>query len=179
MLFICLQFSNVLSAVSTQAGCKETAWSLTTAGQRPTLFSGFPSFTDDDDDDGDGDDDDDNQDFGCNRWLATLRVILYWISPSITGEAAHIWDNDDHDETDRRKPLWGWSKAKYIFTQMSKAGNFNSGSIMSCRLSRQQSNSQKSCHAFIIVDVSIWNKIIKQLSQSELMSHWKLSKMSF
>lgn len=47
---------------------------LSTAGQRPTLFGSFPLFTDDGDD---SDDDDDNQDFGCNRWWATFRVIFY------------------------------------------------------------------------------------------------------
>lgn len=47
------------------------------------------------------------------------------MSSSITWEAAHIWDNDDNDETDNYDRYYEngriHSKAIYIFTQMSKA----------------------------------------------------------
>lgn len=50
---------------------------------------------------------------------------FYWMSSSITWEAAHISDNDDNDETDNYDSYYEngriHSKATYIFTQMSKA----------------------------------------------------------
>ena len=81
-------------SVRTPPGCRVAAWRLglvlkATAGQQPALFASFPLFTDD------GDDEDDERDLAAADVRPHYESIVWWISPPITGEAAHVPDNHE------------------------------------------------------------------------------------